>query len=137
MTPADRLSAAMKAERLAESNRDNYELYEVLKHRACVLKLDHAKSIGVAAEKIIIEKYGNWIFDDQLKAKALHFAIMEKYGINVDVTAFPEGLSLVVKHHSSASTLLKAFMRFGCIMRADAYNSFTLFIPSNNNVMIS
>lgn len=135
MTPADRLNAAMKAERLAEVNHDNYELYEVLKHRACMLKLEHAKSVGVAAEKIIISKYGNWIFDDKLRAKAMHFAIMEKYGIDAEVSIFPEGLSLVVKHHNSASTLLKAFMRFGCIMKADAYNSFTLFIPASENLM--
>lgn len=136
MKPAEMLKAAIKAEKLAEDNFRNYELYEVLKHRACVLKLSHAKLLGSAAEKIITEKYGKWIFDSRLRAKALHFAIMEKYGIDADVVVMPEGVSLAVNHIYSASTLLKAFIRFRAIVRTDAADLFTIFVPANDDLLM-
>jgi hypothetical protein len=129
MTPAKQLIAAIEADKLAEANFNNYAMYEVLKYRACVLKLKHAKSLGPAAERLIVNKYSKWLFDDQLKAKALHFAIMEKFGIDAAVSCLNEGVSIGVSHHTSLHTLLRAFSRMKPIMRADAYNAFVMFIP--------
>ncbi len=133
MTPADKLNQAIKAFKLANDNVGNWDLYCILMHRACVLKLEHAKMVGAAAEKIILEKYGNWIFDAELKASAFKMAISEKFGISADVVVSDLGITIDVYSIISANTLFKAFRRHKPLMKSNAYNSQTMFIPVNDN----
>lgn len=129
MRPAEKLSQAIKAEKLAQDNFDNYDLYCVLKYRACVLKLEHAQMMGAACVKIITEKYKEWIFDDSLKAKSIELAIIEKFGIKATVSLVSTFIHIVVGSVQSAETLLRKFSRHGILMKANAYNNFEMTIP--------
>lgn len=130
ITPAQKLMEAIEMQKLANENFvSNYELYEVLMHRTAVLKMQHAQMCGAAVIKIIQEKYGCWLRNKELEAKALKLAIGERFGIGAEVTITDEGIILNVETIQSANTLLKAFRRHKAIIKANDYMNYSIFVP--------
>lgn len=131
-TPAVILREAIEASKLASQNFNNYDLYCVLMHRASSLKLEHAKTQGAAAAKIIMEKYGSWINNDQIASKAMEMAISEKFGIGVSAQISEIGVSFEIEETHSANTLLRAFRNYKPLMKARGHRYFTMFIEREN-----
>lgn len=73
-------------------------------------------------------------FDEPMKttpAEAVAGQILEQYGISADVAVNTQGIAIRVQSMNSATTLLRKFMRFGCLLKASSANEFHLWIQGN------